>query len=96
MPKLLTTLRNDRFVALAILAAAFAQLAMTTHEMLVEHSLGQQCEICVAQGHSDDLLVSIVVIPTPVAIASSDSVAATQPLASIAATAIRNRGPPVL
>ena len=96
MVKLLTTLRNDRFVALAILAAAFAQLAMTTHNMLVEHSLGEQCEICVAQGHSDDLLVSMVVITTPVAITSSDSVAATKPLVSIAATAVRNRGPPIL
>jgi hypothetical protein len=96
MLTLLNSLRTSRFTAIAVSIAAFAQLAMITHNVVVEHSPSEQCEICIAQDRSDDLIVSADITLPLVTTSISGSVTAAYPLASVAGAAVRNRGPPLL
>ena len=96
MFSVLDNLRRQRLFVVAIALAAFAQLGMAAHEVLAEHSLGELCEVCVAQDRLDDSVPvagipatsadthSFVFVPTAAVVASND------------VAAVRNRGPPRL
>jgi len=96
MSFVLDKLRVRRFYVLALLLAAFAQFAMVTHEVLDEHSLGEHCEVCVAQDRLDDTLGSVSSLVTVLAGTGHYAVATSCAFVSAAAATVRNRGPPLL
>jgi hypothetical protein len=96
MHDLISNLRNRRIAAIAIALVLIAQFAMVTHEVLVEHSPGEHCGICMVHDGFGNALAASVAAALPVVARSSSHNLAAVVFRSAAVSAARNRGPPVL
>ena len=96
MLQLTEKLWNRKILALALLLVSLSQFAVVTHELLVEHSVGEHCEICVAQDRLDDYIVSATALPLVFAVAAGLLVVANPSVQGPAPAAVSIRGPPLL
>jgi hypothetical protein len=94
--KLTEKLWNQKVFALGILIASLSQLALITHDLLVNHSVSEHCEVCIAQDRSDDFIVAADVSSAVSITARPLPVELKQVYLSNAPAATHNRGPPLL
>ena len=96
MNKSLHNLRSASIVAIAAWLAVLAQVAMVTHSVLEEHSLGEHCEVCVAQDRADDYLAAPEVTTSGQFVHVIGDPEVRRYFVAAVVAGVRNRGPPNL
>jgi len=94
---LMSKLSHTRALAgVALVFVVLSQFAMISHSVLVEHSPGEECEICIGQSRTDDALVVQSNLPSEQSALSVPEGQRTDLLSSQAPSVTRSRGPPVI
>lgn len=91
----LQALRSRRSTVFALLLAATAQVSLVSHEVLVEHSTGEHCEICIAQDRFQTLSITTDTYVGPL-LTGFDIRWISRPVSAEDSDTVRNRGPPLL
>ena len=89
----LQTIRSSRSVYYGLVLATCGQIGLATHSVLVEHSPGEHCEICVFQDRTDDAVFTAIAAFTADGYSDPVLPRISRPLHAVSSDVTRNRGP---